>query len=145
MSSCSAHTDRQAGRQSATKRKKSKKTKTKTGKTVTASTSGPSDPELSSRSTARRIMRSVQFSRSFKHRVVQLTREHQQRWAAEHEREHAIVAMRCLCALLVAAPHFNYAPNVLTVVVGKAGSPLKDLRDVCQQKAGGAFAESTPR
>ena len=49
----------------------------------TGATSGPRDPELTSRASARRIMRSVQFSRSFKQQVIQLAREHQQQWSAE--------------------------------------------------------------
>jgi len=58
-----------------------------TGREMPAFTGPPSgarDPELTSRSTARAIMRSVQFSRSFKQHVIQLTQQHQQRWAAEH-------------------------------------------------------------
>ena len=58
-----------------------------TGRAMPAFTgqpSGPRDPSLTSRSSARQIMRSVQFSRSFKQHVLKLTREHQQCWAAEH-------------------------------------------------------------
>ena len=46
--------------------------------------SGAIDSELTSRSSARRIMRSVQFTRAFKQRVVELSKQHTQRWAAEH-------------------------------------------------------------
>lgn len=45
---------------------------------------GPRDSTLSSRSTARQIMRSAQFSRAFKTKVVLLTQRHQQRWASSH-------------------------------------------------------------
>ena len=54
--------------------------------TFTGESSGPRDRELTSRSTARRIMRSVQLSRSFKDTVVTLTRQHAQQWSAEHDR-----------------------------------------------------------
>jgi len=49
----------------------------------TGQLSGPRDPELTSRSSARRIMRSVQLSRRFKEHVVELTQQHQQHWAAK--------------------------------------------------------------
>lgn len=52
--------------------------------TFTGLSSGPRDNALTSRSTARAIMRSVQFSRGFKQQVIELAQQHQQRWAAEH-------------------------------------------------------------
>jgi uncharacterized membrane protein YgcG len=47
---------------------------------------GSRDSSLSSRSTARQIMRAVQFSRTFREKVVACTRHHQQCWQAARDR-----------------------------------------------------------
>ena len=50
----------------------------------TGAATGPREQQLSSRSSARQIMRSVQFNRRFKDTVVACTRRHCQHWTSTH-------------------------------------------------------------
>ncbi|KAL7857542.1 hypothetical protein SRHO_G00164410 [Serrasalmus rhombeus] len=43
----------------------------------------------------------------------------------------AEVAIRCLCELLVALPHFNFHNNVVVVVVSLMNEPLKTVSEMC--------------
>uniref|UniRef100_A0A4W4GQ13 Nucleolar complex protein 3 homolog n=1 Tax=Electrophorus electricus TaxID=8005 RepID=A0A4W4GQ13_ELEEL len=43
----------------------------------------------------------------------------------------AEVAIRCMCEMLVALPHFNFHNNIVFVVVGLMTEPAKKLSDMC--------------
>ncbi|XP_076856806.1 nucleolar complex protein 3 homolog [Brachyhypopomus gauderio] len=43
----------------------------------------------------------------------------------------AEVAIRCMCELLVALPHFNFHNNITLVVVGLMNEPAKKLSEMC--------------
>lgn len=55
----------------------------------------------------------------------------------------AAAAIRCMCGLLSAHPHFNFRSNLIHAVVAGTNHKLSDLREACCKCLGGVFAEDT--
>ncbi|KAJ8711956.1 hypothetical protein PYW08_008910 [Mythimna loreyi] len=59
----------------------------------------------------------------------------------EHTLSLALVSLRCMCGLLVARPHFNYATNIAQSVVPHLDSKDERARDTVTQCCNSLFAE----
>ena len=53
----------------------------------------------------------------------------------------AAAAIRCMCGLLSAHPHFNFRSNLVRIVVMGTNHQLADVREACCQCLGGVFAD----
>lgn len=55
----------------------------------------------------------------------------------------ASAAIRCMCGLLSAHPHFNFRSNLVRTVVTGTNHKLAEVREACCQCLGGVFTEDT--
>ncbi|CAM9580999.1 unnamed protein product [Scytosiphon promiscuus] len=63
--------------------------------------------------------------------------------SASGARALAAAAIRCMCGLLSAHPHFNFRSNLVRAVVAGTNHKLADVREACCTCLGGVFAEDT--
>ena len=63
--------------------------------------------------------------------------------AASGARALASAAIRCMCGLLSAHPHFNFRSNLVRTVVAGTNHKLAEVREACCRCLGGVFAEDT--
>lgn len=55
----------------------------------------------------------------------------------------ASAAIRCMCGLLSAHPHFNFRSNLVRTVVAGTNHKLSDVREACCKCLGDVFTEDT--
>lgn len=63
--------------------------------------------------------------------------------SASGARALASAAIRCMCGLLSAHPHFNFRSNLVRTVVAGTNHKLAEVREACCKCLGGVFEEDT--
>ncbi len=63
--------------------------------------------------------------------------------SASGARALASAAIRCMCGLLSAHPHFNFRSNLVRTVVAGTNHKLAEVREACCKCLGGVFTEDT--
>lgn len=61
--------------------------------------------------------------------------------AAQGARALASAAIRCMCGLLSAHPHFNFRSNLVRTVVAGTNHKLVEVREACCECLGGVFSD----
>lgn len=67
------------------------------------------------------------------------------RYAASHERDTAVHALKCVGELLTRAPHFNFSSNVLKLMCERSGTPITPLRGVACDALRRLFGGADPQ